>query len=72
MFVHDIDRCAQLHLFECEHQIARARLDVPPSARMMLIFGGSQAVRRFNAAVSEYMAQRLDGIVAPDRQRAAG
>ena len=31
---------------------ARARLDLPPDARVMLIFGGSQAVRRFNAAVS--------------------
>jgi UDP-N-acetylglucosamine--N-acetylmuramyl-(pentapeptide) pyrophosphoryl-undecaprenol N-acetylglucosamine transferase len=31
---------------------ARARLDLPPDARMMLIFGGSQAVARFNAAVA--------------------
>jgi UDP-N-acetylglucosamine--N-acetylmuramyl-(pentapeptide) pyrophosphoryl-undecaprenol N-acetylglucosamine transferase len=30
---------------------ARARLDLPQDARVMLIFGGSQAVRRFNAAV---------------------
>jgi UDP-N-acetylglucosamine--N-acetylmuramyl-(pentapeptide) pyrophosphoryl-undecaprenol N-acetylglucosamine transferase len=32
---------------------ARARLDLPPEARVVLIFGGSQAVRRFNAAVAE-------------------
>jgi UDP-N-acetylglucosamine--N-acetylmuramyl-(pentapeptide) pyrophosphoryl-undecaprenol N-acetylglucosamine transferase len=31
---------------------ARARLDLPADARVMLIFGGSQAVRRFNAAVT--------------------
>src|SRR4029453_16829598 len=32
---------------------ARARLKLPPDARVMLIFGGSQAVRRFNAAVTD-------------------
>ena len=32
---------------------ARARFEVPPSGRLLLIFGGSQAVRRFNAAVSD-------------------
>ena len=31
---------------------ARARLDLPPEAPTILIFGGSQAVRRFNAAVA--------------------
>jgi UDP-N-acetylglucosamine--N-acetylmuramyl-(pentapeptide) pyrophosphoryl-undecaprenol N-acetylglucosamine transferase len=31
---------------------ARARLDLPPDAPVILIFGGSQAVRRFNAAVA--------------------
>ena len=30
---------------------ARARLELPPDANVMLIFGGSQAVQRFNAAV---------------------
>jgi UDP-N-acetylglucosamine--N-acetylmuramyl-(pentapeptide) pyrophosphoryl-undecaprenol N-acetylglucosamine transferase len=30
---------------------ARQRLDLPVDARVILIFGGSQAVRRFNAAV---------------------
>ncbi len=31
---------------------ARARLELPVDARVMLIFGGSQAVHRFNAAVT--------------------
>jgi UDP-N-acetylglucosamine--N-acetylmuramyl-(pentapeptide) pyrophosphoryl-undecaprenol N-acetylglucosamine transferase len=32
---------------------ARARMDVGPDERVLLIFGGSQAVRRFNAAVAD-------------------
>ena len=32
-------------------EAARARLNLPPAAPTILIFGGSQAVRRFNAAV---------------------
>jgi UDP-N-acetylglucosamine--N-acetylmuramyl-(pentapeptide) pyrophosphoryl-undecaprenol N-acetylglucosamine transferase len=32
---------------------ARQRLDLPADARVALIFGGSQAVRRFNIAVAE-------------------
>ena len=39
---------------------ARARLDLPVDARVMLIFGGSQAVRRFNAAVSEALPRLLE------------
>ena len=31
---------------------ARERFGVPPGGRLLLIFGGSQAVRRFNAAVA--------------------
>ncbi len=31
---------------------ARDRLGIPAGERVLLIFGGSQAVRRFNAAVS--------------------
>jgi UDP-N-acetylglucosamine--N-acetylmuramyl-(pentapeptide) pyrophosphoryl-undecaprenol N-acetylglucosamine transferase len=31
---------------------ARARLDIPEDARLVLVFGGSQAVRRFNDAVA--------------------
>ena len=37
---------------EIDRVAARERLDVPPDGRLLLIFGGSQAVRRFNAAVA--------------------
>jgi UDP-N-acetylglucosamine--N-acetylmuramyl-(pentapeptide) pyrophosphoryl-undecaprenol N-acetylglucosamine transferase len=39
---------------------ARARLDLPSDARVMLIFGGSQAVRRFNAAVAEALPRLVE------------
>jgi UDP-N-acetylglucosamine--N-acetylmuramyl-(pentapeptide) pyrophosphoryl-undecaprenol N-acetylglucosamine transferase len=39
---------------------ARARLELPPDARVMLVFGGSQAVRRFNAAVSEALPHLVE------------
>jgi UDP-N-acetylglucosamine--N-acetylmuramyl-(pentapeptide) pyrophosphoryl-undecaprenol N-acetylglucosamine transferase len=35
-----------------DREAARARLDLDPGEPVLLIFGGSQAVRRFNAAVS--------------------
>ena len=38
---------------EVDREAARERLDIPIGERVLLIFGGSQAVRRFNAAVSE-------------------
>jgi UDP-N-acetylglucosamine--N-acetylmuramyl-(pentapeptide) pyrophosphoryl-undecaprenol N-acetylglucosamine transferase len=39
---------------------ARARLDLPGDARVMLIFGGSQAVARFNAAVAEALPRLVE------------
>lgn len=39
---------------------ARARLDLPADARVMLIFGGSQAVRRFNAAVADALPRLVE------------
>ena len=39
---------------------ARARLDLPDDARVMLIFGGSQAVRRFNDAVIEALPRLVE------------
>jgi len=36
-----------------DRDAARERMDVAPGERVLLIFGGSQAVRRFNAAVAE-------------------
>ena len=39
---------------------ARARLDLPSDARVMLIFGGSQAVARFNAAVAAALPRLVE------------
>ena len=39
---------------------ARKRLDLPQDARVMLIFGGSQAVRRFNDAVIEALPRLVE------------
>jgi UDP-N-acetylglucosamine--N-acetylmuramyl-(pentapeptide) pyrophosphoryl-undecaprenol N-acetylglucosamine transferase len=41
---------------------ARARFGVPPNGRLLLVFGGSQAVRRFNAAVSDALTRLLAGV----------
>jgi UDP-N-acetylglucosamine--N-acetylmuramyl-(pentapeptide) pyrophosphoryl-undecaprenol N-acetylglucosamine transferase len=41
---------------------ARARLGIPPGARMLLVFGGSQAVRRFNAAVAEALPDLVERV----------
>lgn len=41
---------------------ARARLDLPPDAPTMLIFGGSQAVRRFNAAVAAALPRLVERV----------
>jgi UDP-N-acetylglucosamine--N-acetylmuramyl-(pentapeptide) pyrophosphoryl-undecaprenol N-acetylglucosamine transferase len=47
-------------LREVGRAAARARFEVPAKARLMLIFGGSQAVRRFNAAVAEALPRLVD------------
>ena len=39
---------------------ARARLAIAPDERVLLIFGGSQAVRRFNAAVAEALPRLVE------------
>ena len=41
---------------------ARARLDLPPDVPVILIFGGSQAVRRFNAAVAEALPRLVERV----------
>jgi len=41
-------------------EAARARLDLPADARVMLVFGGSQAVRRFNAAVAAALPKLVE------------
>jgi UDP-N-acetylglucosamine--N-acetylmuramyl-(pentapeptide) pyrophosphoryl-undecaprenol N-acetylglucosamine transferase len=46
-----------------DREAARARVGVPGGARVLLIFGGSQAVRRFNAAVSEALPRLVERVV---------
>jgi UDP-N-acetylglucosamine--N-acetylmuramyl-(pentapeptide) pyrophosphoryl-undecaprenol N-acetylglucosamine transferase len=41
---------------------ARVRLDLPPDAPTILIFGGSQAVRRFNAAVAAALPRLVERV----------
>jgi UDP-N-acetylglucosamine--N-acetylmuramyl-(pentapeptide) pyrophosphoryl-undecaprenol N-acetylglucosamine transferase len=38
---------------DLDREAARRRLEIGPGERVLLIFGGSQTVRRFNAAVAE-------------------
>jgi UDP-N-acetylglucosamine--N-acetylmuramyl-(pentapeptide) pyrophosphoryl-undecaprenol N-acetylglucosamine transferase len=38
---------------DVDREAARRRLDIAPTERVLLIFGGSQTVRRFNSAVTE-------------------
>ncbi len=41
---------------------ARARFGVPAGDRLLLVFGGSQAVRRFNAAVAGALARLVERV----------
>ena len=41
---------------------ARVRMDIAPDERVLLIFGGSQAVRRFNAAVAEALPRLVERV----------
>ncbi|HEX6868888.1 MAG TPA: UDP-N-acetylglucosamine--N-acetylmuramyl-(pentapeptide) pyrophosphoryl-undecaprenol N-acetylglucosamine transferase [Candidatus Limnocylindrales bacterium] len=41
---------------------ARQRMDVGPDERVLLIFGGSQAVRRFNAAVADALSRLVERV----------
>ena len=47
---------------EVDREAARRRLDIPASERVMLVFGGSQAVRRFNGAVSEALGRLVERV----------
>jgi UDP-N-acetylglucosamine--N-acetylmuramyl-(pentapeptide) pyrophosphoryl-undecaprenol N-acetylglucosamine transferase len=49
-------------LREIDRSAARARFEVPASARLILVFGGSQAVRRFNAAVAEALPRLVERV----------
>ena len=45
---------------EVDREAARVHLEVPAGERVLLIFGGSQAVRRFNAAVADALPQLVE------------
>ncbi len=47
---------------EIDREAARTRLGVPPGARLLLVFGGSQEVRRFNAAVAEALPRLVERV----------
>src|SRR3954471_11609074 len=47
---------------EIDRAAARARLGVPADAKLVLIFGGSQAVRRFNAAVAAALPRLVERV----------
>lgn len=47
---------------EIDRAAARERLEVPPGARLLLVFGGSQEVRRFNAAVAGALARLVERV----------
>lgn len=48
---------------EIDREAARGRLGLPAGPRVLLVFGGSQAVRRFNAAVSGALDRLVDSLV---------
>ena len=49
-------------LASIDRATARARLGIPDEARLVLIFGGSQAVRRFNEAVAAALPELADRV----------
>ncbi len=48
---------------EIDREAARNELAIPPGMRVLLIFGGSQAVRRFNAAVAGALPRLVERVV---------
>jgi len=47
---------------EIDREAARERLDVPAGARLLLVFGGSQEVRRLNAAVEDALPRLVERV----------
>lgn len=47
---------------DVDREAARRRLDIPAGERVLLVFGGSQAVRRFNAAVSGALPRLVERV----------
>jgi UDP-N-acetylglucosamine--N-acetylmuramyl-(pentapeptide) pyrophosphoryl-undecaprenol N-acetylglucosamine transferase len=46
-----------------DREAARVSLHIPGNARVLLVFGGSQAVRRFNAAVTGAIGRLVERVV---------
>ena len=49
-------------LRDVDREAARAQLGIPPGARLLLVFGGSQAVRRFNTAVTAALPRLVERV----------
>jgi len=47
---------------EVDREAARIRLEIPATERVLLVFGGSQAVRRFNTAVSDALPRLVERV----------
>ena len=47
---------------EVDREAARVRLGIEPGLRVLLVFGGSQAVRRFNAAVAAALPRLVERV----------
>jgi UDP-N-acetylglucosamine--N-acetylmuramyl-(pentapeptide) pyrophosphoryl-undecaprenol N-acetylglucosamine transferase len=47
---------------ELDREAARRRLEIAPGERVLLIFGGSQTVRRFNAALAEALPRLVERV----------
>ena len=45
-----------------DREAARIRLGIPDGLRVLLVFGGSQAVRRFNGAVAEALPRLVERV----------
>jgi UDP-N-acetylglucosamine--N-acetylmuramyl-(pentapeptide) pyrophosphoryl-undecaprenol N-acetylglucosamine transferase len=45
---------------ELDREAARRKMDVAPGERVLLVFGGSQTVRRFNAVVAEALPRLVE------------
>jgi UDP-N-acetylglucosamine--N-acetylmuramyl-(pentapeptide) pyrophosphoryl-undecaprenol N-acetylglucosamine transferase len=45
-----------------DREAARVRLGIPPGARLLLVFGGSQAVRRLNTAVAAALPRLVERV----------
>lgn len=46
-----------------DREAARQRMGIAPGDRVLLVFGGSQAVRRFNGAVAEALPRLVERVV---------